>query len=244
MENKKILTAIVSIAIIIAITTVVFVFYPEPDTDGDGYIDANDDFPNDPNEWRDTDNDGIGNNADVFPNDSTEWNDTDGDGFGDNTDLFPVDPWAWNVTGNGSVGDLLLTLDINRTVVEVNGTIALNYTLKNNGTTMTRILNFGKFDSCISSMALNKSEEEIINEYDHDFHYNYSTKKYYQQNDFFEFYPSTTVYHNFTWQIGDLPTGNYTLIGRYVVYDFNVQNAEWPFWIGIIWSNSFQIEII
>ena len=34
------------------------------DTDGDGRIDAEDVFPDDPNEWADCDGDGIGDNAD------------------------------------------------------------------------------------------------------------------------------------------------------------------------------------
>jgi hypothetical protein len=242
MQDNKILTVIVSIAIIVAIVSIVIMFYPEPDSDGDGFLDINDDFPNNPEEWVDSDGDGLGDNSDVFPKDSTEWNDTDGDGFGDNIDLFPVDPWAWNETGNGSEGDLLLSLEINRTVVEVNGTIALNYTLKNNGTTMARIINFGK-PSCISSITLNRSEEEIINEYDHDFYHNHSEKDY-QKNDFFEFYPSSTVYYNHTWQLGGLSPGNYTIIGNFIVYNLDVLNAEWPFWTGIVWSNSFQIEII
>ncbi|MBX2809300.1 MAG: DUF5011 domain-containing protein [Cellvibrionaceae bacterium] len=40
----------------------------------------------------DHDGDGIVNNEDVFPNDPTESLDSDGDGLGDNTDPFPNDP--------------------------------------------------------------------------------------------------------------------------------------------------------
>ena len=47
----------------------------EADDDNDGYLDANDAFPLDPNEWLDTDNDGIGDNED--PDDNN-------DGFEDN----------------------------------------------------------------------------------------------------------------------------------------------------------------
>ena len=36
----------------------------DPDDDGDGYEDADDEFPLDPNEWLDTDGDGLGDNAD------------------------------------------------------------------------------------------------------------------------------------------------------------------------------------
>ncbi len=39
------------------------------DTDKDGYIDSEDEFPDDPSEWQDTDKDGVGDNADYDPND-------------------------------------------------------------------------------------------------------------------------------------------------------------------------------
>ena len=69
------------------------------DRDGDGVIDSEDLFPDDPNESIDTDNDGVGNNADddddndgildvddAFPLDKNESVDTDGDGIGNNAD--------------------------------------------------------------------------------------------------------------------------------------------------------------
>jgi len=56
------------------------------DEDDDGYINALDIFPNDPEEWADTDLDGVGDNADQFPDDSSESADTDGDGLGNNAD--------------------------------------------------------------------------------------------------------------------------------------------------------------
>lgn len=62
------------------------------DTDGDGVADADDLFPDDPNESVDTDGDGVGDNSDAFPEDETESADTDGDGVGDNSDAFPDDP--------------------------------------------------------------------------------------------------------------------------------------------------------
>jgi len=89
------------------------------DSDGDGVVDSNDAFPNDPSETTDTDGDGVGDNADAFPtdptrtdinptidtdgdgvpdvndafpNDDSETVDTDGDGVGDNADLYPNDP--------------------------------------------------------------------------------------------------------------------------------------------------------
>ncbi len=59
----------------------------EPDRDGDGYVDSEDAFPDDPDEWSDSDGDGRGDQtSDQFPNDPNEWNDTDGDGKGDNMD--------------------------------------------------------------------------------------------------------------------------------------------------------------
>ncbi len=61
------------------------------DSDGDGVDDADDAFPNDPNEWADTDGDGVGDNTDAFPNDASETTDSDGDGVGDNSDAFPFD---------------------------------------------------------------------------------------------------------------------------------------------------------
>jgi hypothetical protein len=64
----------------------------EPDADSDGVADADDAFPNDPNESVDTDGDGVGDNSDAFPEDPTESADSDGDGIGDNADPFPNDP--------------------------------------------------------------------------------------------------------------------------------------------------------
>ncbi len=68
---------------------------PEVDTDGDGVLDINDAFPNDPTETTDTDGDGVGDNGDAFPNDASETVDTDGDGVGDNADAYPNDPTKW-----------------------------------------------------------------------------------------------------------------------------------------------------
>jgi len=62
------------------------------DADGDGVIDQDDEFPNDPNESTDTDGDGVGDNADLFPTDPLESADADGDGLGDNSDPAPTDP--------------------------------------------------------------------------------------------------------------------------------------------------------
>lgn len=61
---------------------------PAVDSDGDGVIDEEDAFPNDPNESKDADGDGIGDNADIADGDVTDGADTpgeeDGDDEGDN----------------------------------------------------------------------------------------------------------------------------------------------------------------
>ncbi len=75
-----------------------------PDSDGDGFVDAVDAAPDDPNEWSDIDGDGIGEFADTdddndgvedgedaFPFDPEEWADVDGDGIGDNADTEVAD---------------------------------------------------------------------------------------------------------------------------------------------------------
>ncbi len=64
------------------------------DTDGDGVIDSEDTFPEDPKEWKDSDGDGYGDNSDEFPANSEEWEDSDGDGIGDNSDEYPEDPYS------------------------------------------------------------------------------------------------------------------------------------------------------
>ena len=66
------------------------------DTDGDGWSDAGDDFPNDPDEYLDTDGDLVPDHLDEFPFDPTQQTDSDGDGYGDNKngnlgDAFPND---------------------------------------------------------------------------------------------------------------------------------------------------------
>ena len=73
--------------------------YGCPDGDGDGWSDAGDWDPFNPDQWVDADGDGYGDNylfeldeyqyhvnqsGDAFPNDASQWNDTDGDGYGDN----------------------------------------------------------------------------------------------------------------------------------------------------------------
>ena len=55
----------------------------DEDDDGDGYLDDEDAFPLDSQEYLDTDGDGVGNSQDA---------DDDGDGVNDQFDLFPLDP--------------------------------------------------------------------------------------------------------------------------------------------------------
>ncbi len=62
-----------------------------PDFDGDTYLDGDDAFPTDADEWKDADNDGHGDaHADAFPEDPKEWKDSDSDGVGDNSDFLPT----------------------------------------------------------------------------------------------------------------------------------------------------------
>ena len=101
------------------------------DTDGDGYDDADDEFPLDSTEWEDFDEDGTGDNADTdddndgtldgddaFPYDATEDTDTDSDGVGNNADTdddgdgyldteddFPLDSTEWLDTDSDGVGN-------------------------------------------------------------------------------------------------------------------------------------------
>lgn len=75
------------------------------DSDGDGVVDTQDAFPNDPTETLDSDGDGVGDNSDAFPTDSSESSDRDGDGIGDNSDAFPDDPDQNTDTDGDGVGD-------------------------------------------------------------------------------------------------------------------------------------------
>jgi lysophospholipase L1-like esterase len=63
------------------------------DDDGDGYLNKDDAFPDDPGEWEDTDADGIGNNRD---------SDDDGDGLSDDVEIeYGLDP----LDGTDALGD-------------------------------------------------------------------------------------------------------------------------------------------
>jgi len=68
----------------------------DEDDDNDGYLDVNDEFPLDPNEWADNDGDGIGDNADA---------DDDNDGTDDSADAFPTDPNEDTDTDSDGIGN-------------------------------------------------------------------------------------------------------------------------------------------
>ena len=68
----------------------------DTDTDGDGFNNAEDAFPYDPNENSDLDEDGVGDNADP---------DDDGDGIEDSDDAFPENPAEWMDTDSDGTGD-------------------------------------------------------------------------------------------------------------------------------------------
>jgi len=87
-------------------TVVVSVFPMLPqDSDGDGALDTEDAFPDNPDESEDTDGDGVGDNGDAFPNDSSESTDTDSDGIGDNNDEFPSNPDESVDTDSDGIGN-------------------------------------------------------------------------------------------------------------------------------------------
>ena len=74
------------------------------DKDGDGVLNSEDAFPNDPLEAKDTDKDGVGNNADT---------DDDGDGVDDVNDAFPLNPFEVRDTDKDGIGDNADTDDDN-----------------------------------------------------------------------------------------------------------------------------------
>ena len=66
------------------------------DRDGDGYLNSEDIFPDDADEWSDADADGLGDNFDV---------DDDNDGVLDTMDAFPLDPDESKDSDSDGVGD-------------------------------------------------------------------------------------------------------------------------------------------
>lgn len=70
---------------------------PQPnDQDGDGVVDVDDAFPDNPQETTDTNDDGLGNNTDP---------DDDSDGVVDEDDAFPIDPAETTDSNGDGVGD-------------------------------------------------------------------------------------------------------------------------------------------
>jgi hypothetical protein len=49
----------------------------DTDDDNDEYLDINDIFPLDPDEWTDSDGDGVGDNSDSYPDDPSKWKESD-----------------------------------------------------------------------------------------------------------------------------------------------------------------------
>jgi|GEM_PF-1578946 len=78
------------------IVTEVIAAVVNTDKDGDGVLNSDDAFPNDPAESKDTDKDGVGNNADT---------DDDGDGVEDAQDAFPLNPFEVRDTDKDGKGD-------------------------------------------------------------------------------------------------------------------------------------------
>jgi len=93
---------------------------PIMDSDGDGHPDAEDLFPDDPDEWADPDGDDVGNNSDAFPNDPAASLDSDADGYPDEwnegkgetdsttgleLDAFPSDSGKWAESSDGHQSD-------------------------------------------------------------------------------------------------------------------------------------------
>ncbi len=89
----------------VVINSATIISNPTTDSDGDGVVDTEDDFPDNPNETTDSDGDGVGDNSDEFPFDANETHDDDGDGVGNNTDAFPQDANETMDTDRDGVGD-------------------------------------------------------------------------------------------------------------------------------------------
>ena len=106
-KGKKIGIIAAIVVILLAIVVTIFLLVPMPltDSDGDGILNRNDAFPNDPNEQYDSDEDGIGDNADFLPNDPNAWVDSDKDGVGDNADALPFNPTQVNDKDGDGYGD-------------------------------------------------------------------------------------------------------------------------------------------
>ena len=89
-----------------------------PDSDGDGVVDVEDAFPEDPFQWADEDEDGVGDNGAVASGDDCPGEygtssispiegcpDSDGDGWADSIDIFPDDEFQWRDSDGDTYGD-------------------------------------------------------------------------------------------------------------------------------------------
>ncbi len=96
----------------VTLAAVVQILTGEDDSDVDGFLDSEDLFPDDPEEWKDYDGDGIGDNSDHDDdNDGIEDDrdpypfDKDNDGVDDINDLFPDDPNESSDNDGDGIGD-------------------------------------------------------------------------------------------------------------------------------------------
>ncbi len=106
-KKVGVIVAVICVVVIVAAISWVWFF---PDRDGDGILDRDDAFPDDPNEWKDSDRDGVGDNSDALPFNPTQISDKDGDGYGDNpfgtqADAFPNNPNEWVDSDGDWIGD-------------------------------------------------------------------------------------------------------------------------------------------
>lgn len=108
-ESSRILIAVSIVIVTLIVIAIMFILTSQngegQDSNGDGVLDVEDAFPDDPNEWTDSDGDGVGDNSDEFPTDPTETTDSDGDGYGDNGDEFPNNPYEHVDSDGDGVGD-------------------------------------------------------------------------------------------------------------------------------------------
>lgn len=85
MDHKKVCILIVVLMVALLMGCI------GTDSDGDGYIDSEDAFPNDPRYHLDSDRDGYADRIDAFPDDSKYHLDSDKDSYADEVDAFPYD---------------------------------------------------------------------------------------------------------------------------------------------------------
>ena len=124
--NRMKLYSIIGVTILLLSSTMFWLLSPSisplssiHDTDGDGFADDDDQFLNNPTQWKDSDGDGYGDNqhpdatqVDNFTENPTQWADSDGDGYGDNqsstatqVDDLPLNPTQWVDSDGDGYGD-------------------------------------------------------------------------------------------------------------------------------------------